>query len=87
MRYKIDLKGQRFGRQVVLGFGYRLGFKDRENGTYYRYYWQCRCDCGTIHYVEGTNLRLGRSQSCGCLRNERVSQTQRERYATRREAI
>lgn len=32
----------------------------------------CRCDCGTERYVLERSLRYGGSQSCGCLRRQRV---------------
>lgn len=35
-------------------------------------YWPCKCDCGTERMVAATNLRSGKSQSCGCLRTETV---------------
>jgi hypothetical protein len=34
----------------------------------------CRCDCGTERLVIATDLRLGKSTSCGCLRRERTSE-------------
>ena len=34
-------------------------------------YWLCEClKCGTISSVLGTNLRTGKSQSCGCLKSK-----------------
>lgn len=27
--------------------------------------WECECDCGNIHYVNGNHLRFGRVKSCG----------------------
>jgi hypothetical protein len=34
--------------------------------------WRCRCECGVEQDVVGSDLRSGHSQSCGCLRIERV---------------
>lgn len=34
----------------------------------------CQCDCGTKRYKEYRDLYSGRSLSCGCLRNEQLSQ-------------
>lgn len=31
---------------------------------------KARCDCGTVFEVAGSNLRLGQTRSCGCLRKE-----------------
>lgn len=33
----------------------------------------CRCECGTVRQVIMNELRSGRSQSCGCMRNELAS--------------
>lgn len=33
----------------------------------------CRCKCGTERIVPGSNLRNGKSKSCGCYRKERVT--------------
>lgn len=33
----------------------------------------CRCDCGNEKLVDAISLRSGRSQSCGCLRAERMT--------------
>jgi hypothetical protein len=48
--------GQRFGRFTVIG----------EELKATRFYWVCRCDCGTIKTVCPAALRKGRSKSCGC---------------------
>lgn len=37
--------------------------------------WKCRCDCGKITIVRGTDLRLGITKSCGCLQKEKASKT------------
>lgn len=29
-------------------------------------YWKCQCECGTLREVLGSDLRAGKSQSCGC---------------------
>ncbi len=53
--------GDRFGRLTILR-------RARE-----RYYWVCRCECGTIRtHVYQANLIGGKTLSCGCLRNERI---------------
>ena len=65
----IDLKGQRFGRLVVLE---RQGSYASKNDPYSQApLWLCRCDCGNETVVIGRNLRTGRTRSCGCLRVEK----------------
>lgn len=65
MGKKIDLTGQTFNRLVVI----------RENGRTKGGHvtWLCRClgkngdDCGKEVVVDGAYLRNGKTQSCGCL--------------------
>src|SRR5262245_14369784 len=68
-----DITGQRFTRWLV------MGYRDTRRRVAY---WQCRCDCGTERVVEGTALRTGRSQSCGCFHRE-VSSRQAKRLFTK----
>lgn len=57
----IDLKGQRFGRLLVLR---------QEQTRKRRAYWLCRCDCGTEKILSASALRYGSTRSCGCLRKD-----------------
>lgn len=57
---------QKFGRMTVVG---RAGTAKDGHAT-----WLCRCDCGAEKVVSGVNLRLGITQSCGCLNKEINSQ-------------
>lgn len=70
-----DLTGQRFGRLTVI---------QREgNCKWGSIMWLCHCDCGGEKIVSGATLRDGRTQSCGCLRKERVSETHRTHRSRR----
>lgn len=60
----IDITGQRFGRLVALSFVER-----RKRHAY----WLCVCDCGQQITTFLGHLRRGNTQSCGCLKRERVS--------------
>lgn len=60
-----DLVGSRFGRLVVESISHR----DRSRGAV----WNALCDCGGKAKARTTALRSGHTQSCGCLRLERVS--------------
>lgn len=61
MRRMRNLTGQRNGRLTVI--------EDRgKDGTLV-----CKCDCGAIKYLDRYSLRL--TQSCGCLRREKSSET------------
>lgn len=55
-RRAIDLTGKRFGRLVV----------QRRHGTNHDATWECLCDCGNRHVVNGNHLRRGATKSCGC---------------------
>lgn len=52
--------GFRFGRLMVLR---RVRPMKPEK-------WVVQCDCGTVKEISGPSLRTGRSNSCGCLRRD-----------------
>lgn len=54
-----DMSGLRFGKLTVRGISHR---------AHSQIYWHCVCDCGTECVVAVTNLRYGKTRSCGCLR-------------------
>lgn len=61
-----ELKGQRFGRLVVV---------DRaENTSDGKARWLCRCSCGKECVATTDHLRSGHTQSCGCLNADRTSE-------------
>ena len=57
--------GMKIGRLSV--FEYAGTDKNRKA------YWICRCDCGKDTVVEGSRLRNGTTNSCGCLQKETAS--------------
>lgn len=65
---KIDITGQTYGRWFVLN----------EEGRYKNgeILWRCKCTCrlGTERIVRGSELRNEKSQSCGCLQRELLSE-------------
>lgn len=60
---KHDLTGQRFGRLTVAG---SLPTK------YKKTRWRCVCDCGKETEATTDHLISGHTESCGCLRYERL---------------
>lgn len=58
-----NLTGRRFGKLLVLG---------RIVGKPGIARWACRCDCGTFNAPDGTALRHGATQSCGCTRLAKI---------------
>lgn len=55
----IDISGQRFGNLVAI--------KPIEKRSRGYIIWECRCDCGTIHYANVSELQRGSIKSCGCI--------------------
>ena len=54
----MDIVGQSYGKLTVVSFSGK-----RNN----RYYWLCKCECGTASKeVRQDHLRSGRISSCGC---------------------
>jgi hypothetical protein len=62
-----DLEGRVFGGLTVVGFG---GYYERRNRRYAR--WSCRCECGSIKTIRGSDLTSGRVVSCGCRKAARA---------------
>ena len=60
-----DLTGQRFGRLVVIS-----SLPAKSNG---KTRWLCHCDCGRETEVTTDHLVRGHTESCGCLRRERLN--------------
>lgn len=59
---KNNLAGQKFGRLTIL---YKSGKSKNGHSIY-----SCLCDCGKRVDIFGTNLKMGYTKSCGCLRKE-----------------
>jgi hypothetical protein len=64
-----DLKGNRFGRLVVIRF---LKKHKTPNGSG-KYYWVCKCDCGQLTNTEAGHLLSGHKRSCSCLQKDITS--------------
>ena len=54
----VDMRGQRFGRLLVLDHPPVLKEKSA--------YWHCVCDCGQEVLARGASMRKGEKLSCGC---------------------
>lgn len=65
MPKKINLIGQKFGRLIVMA-----EIEQRASNGHIR--WLCKCQCGTMTIVYDRHLRIGHTQSCGCLQKEAV---------------
>ena len=62
----IDLTGKQFGRLTVI----KRDITKKANEAY----WICQCECGTVKSVIGSDLRKGKTKSCGCLQKEIASE-------------
>ena len=67
---RVDLTNQRFGRLLVLSKYDVVGKGETR--------WLCRCDCGNECVVSRGGLKGGKTQSCGCLQRERISEIKRK---------
>lgn len=78
-----DITGKRFGKWVVLSA--------TTSSATGQAMWLCRCDCGNIHPVHGSNLRRGGSTQCkACLIKTRTFEGgphDRTRYVARYHAL
>lgn len=66
----VDMTGQRFGRLIVLE---RAQDKILPCGQK-RTKWLCECECGNKVIVTATDLRIGKTKSCGCLRVDTIKE-------------
>lgn len=65
----IDLTGQNFNYLTVIERDFEKG-KLHKTG---KAYWKCQCKCGNIVSIVGSDLRNGKTQSCGCMRTTKGS--------------
>ena len=67
----LNLIGTSFGRLIVITEG-----EKRKNHRY----WVCQCICGTVKEFGQTNLRAGKSTSCGCWAKELAGLTYKSKF-------
>ena len=65
MGKKIDETNNRYGHLLVIEASPNKPDNQNEGA-----YWLCECDCGNLTTVSGSNLRRGKTKSCGCLAKE-----------------
>lgn len=64
----LELTGMQFGRLHVT---HRVPSHNNQTA------WHCECSCGNTSVVRGACLTSGQTQSCGCLKLERISEANR----------
>jgi hypothetical protein len=57
--FSTNLIGKKYGKLLVLG-------QTEKRGNDGSIMWQCKCDCGKIHYASTNSLNTGAIASCGC---------------------
>jgi hypothetical protein len=62
MSHPVDITNQRFSRLIAIR---RAGSDSRGKAC-----WFCQCDCGKEKIVRSSDLRNGKTQSCGCWQSE-----------------
>jgi hypothetical protein len=62
----VNIADQKFGRLIAVSY-------DTE-----RELWNCVCDCGKSTAATSSNLRYGRTRSCGCLHREATANRNRK---------
>lgn len=63
----LDLTGQRFGRLVAIR-------PTEKRDSQHLVIWEFQCDCGNIIERTGRQVKRGNTQSCGCLKREKLIQ-------------
>lgn len=61
-----DRRGEKVGRLTIRS-------EAPNQGSGRGAFWHCICECGREVIVRGGNLKVGRTQSCGCLQRERAA--------------
>ena len=64
MGFLNDLTGKTFGKLLVIS----INRKDKQGHIF----WNCICECGLATVVRSDCLKLGRTQSCGCIAREKT---------------
>lgn len=63
----LELTGQRFGRLVAIR-------PTEKRDSQHLVIWEFQCDCGNIIERTGRQVKRGKTQSCGCLKREKLIQ-------------
>jgi hypothetical protein len=58
-----NIDGMRFGKLTAIEIDHKDGYHE---------FWKCHCDCGNDTIVKKAHLLNGATNSCGCIRRERV---------------
>lgn len=67
MKKYINIMNKKFGRLLVV--------EDTQESKKGNKIWLCKCDCGKTIKVMSISLRNGNTQSCGCLKKEKIKKS------------
>lgn len=62
----IDIIGNKYGKLTVVKY---TGINSRRQALF-----ECKCDCGNICIVAGCSLRIGHTNSCGCMQKKKAQE-------------
>lgn len=62
----VDMTGQKIGKLTII----RPLTKEEHNDKTNEVVWECKCDCGKICHFRGSDLRLNKIMSCGCMKSK-----------------
>ena len=68
MGKKLNLTNKKFGRLTAIE-------NTGKRGSNNRFIWLCKCECGKYKEVNSKDLLRKHTKSCGCLNNEKRTQT------------
>ena len=78
-RIKMDLIGKKFGQLLVLSLDHKQPkYSKQGKNEGYRYFFLCKCDCGTERVLRYKSLAYKTSKSCGCYIREFNSRNRRK---------
>lgn len=66
----IDMTGEKIGKLTVIERDYN--YSKEHNLSSKGAYWKCKCDCGNVVTVLGSNLRKRPNSSCGCIAKSKM---------------
>lgn len=61
-----SIVGNRYGKLIVVS---QASTKITKTGQH-KIMWNCLCECGSYVVVEGSQLKSGKTQSCGCIKSK-----------------
>lgn len=77
MSKPLELTGKTFGRLTVISRAFS------KNGDFY---WNCLCSCGNTTVVRGMGLTGGNTKSCGCLKINKKTGDEKEKWGIQRKS-